>query len=142
MDSIFQLLNVEYLRSLSGYFYENFMLIELNTIVYYESNFFGMLTWIIGSFCLSILYLQRGWHKNTIYENGVLVNGKIIDWNEIVNYKWNNGYKEGLFKNVRYYELMVTLPKSKFWDLDNKVKLKVSYDDKGVVDDILQRLAN
>ncbi|MCC5911690.1 MAG: hypothetical protein JJT76_14790 [Clostridiaceae bacterium] len=42
--SVFQLLNVEYLRNLRRYFYENLMLTELNTIAYYESNFFGILT--------------------------------------------------------------------------------------------------
>ncbi|MCC5910918.1 MAG: hypothetical protein JJT76_10830 [Clostridiaceae bacterium] len=142
IDSVFELLNVEYLRSLRRYFYENLMLTELNTIAYYESNFFGIVTWIIASFSLSVLYLQRGWHKNIIYENGVLINGKIIDWNEIINYEWGNGYKERLFKDERYYELKVTLPKSKLWDLDNKVKLKVNYDDKGLVDDIFKKLTN
>lgn len=142
INSIFQLLNVEYLKSLRRYFYENSMLMQLSVIAYYESNLLNMLTWIIGSFCVSILHFHMGGQKNAIYENGVLVNGKIVNWQEITNYKWSNDYKERLFKAEKYYDLIITLPKWKICDLDNKVKLQVNYDDKGSVDDILKKHVN
>jgi len=138
IDSVFQLVNIKYLRSLRGYFFENYMLIHLNAIAHYESNFLLMLGWTIGSFCLSISHLHRGWQKNAIYENGILVNDKIINWHDIVSYGWSRSYKEGLFKNEKYYELVITLHKSKLCNLDNKVELQVNYHDKELVDHILK----
>jgi len=140
LDSIFQLLNVEYLRNLRAYFYKNSMLIQLSVIAHYESNFFRMLIWIIGTFCLTISHFQRGWQKNVIYEDGVLVSGKIIKWDEVINYKWANDYKKSLFKDVKYYELTITLPKLKLFDLDNKVNIQVNCDDQGLVDGIFKKM--
>lgn len=140
LDSIFQLFNIEYLRDLRAYFLKNSMLSQLIAIAHYESNFFRMLIWIIGTLCLAISHLHRGWQKNVIYEYGVLVNGKIIKWEEVISYKWVNDYKKRLFRNMKYYELTITLPKLKFFDLDNKVKIQVSYDDQGLVDGILKKM--
>ena len=138
MDSFFQLFDIEFLSHMSLYFIENFMFEELNTIAYYENNFFSMLSWIIGTLCLSIIFIKRGMQKNTIYENGILVDNKFINWKNVNKYQWSNVYEKRYFKNEKYYELMVTLSRSKPWNLNNKVKVEVDYDDKEIVEDIIK----
>jgi len=78
------------------------------------------------------------WRKNAIYENGIMVNGKIINWHEVVSYEWGRDSKERLFKNEKYYELVLTFPKSKLCNLNKKVELQVNYHDKELVDHILK----
>lgn len=142
INNIFQLINVEYLKSLRMHFYENSMLMELSVIAYYQSNLLNMLTWIIGSFCIFILHINIGGQKNTIYEDGLMINGKIVNWKDITNYKWSNDYRKRLFKEEKYYKLIITLPKWKLSDLENKVKLLVDYEDKGLVNDIFEKHIN
>ncbi|TGE37752.1 hypothetical protein E4K67_13645 [Desulfosporosinus fructosivorans] len=57
INSIFQLLDVEYLEILRKHFVENNMLNELITIVHYKNNLVRMLLEIFGSLACSILYI-------------------------------------------------------------------------------------
>jgi len=138
MDSFFQLFDIEFLSDMSLYFSDNFMFEEFSTIAYYENNFFSMLSWMIGTLCLSIIFFQRGLQKNTIYKNGILTDSKFINWENMNNYQWSNVYEKSILKSEKYYELMVTLSKSKPWNLNNKVKVEVDYNDKEIVEDIIK----
>lgn len=138
ISSGFQLLNVKYLESLRNYFYDNSMVTHLATTVYYQNNLLNIMTWIIGSLCISILYLYIGWQKNVIYKNGMLINGRILNWNRVIDFKWSDTYGKRLFEKCEYYNLILTLPKLKLLKLDNEIKIRVNYDDREVVNNILK----
>ncbi|NBG86875.1 hypothetical protein [Isachenkonia alkalipeptolytica] len=139
MDSFSQLFDIEYLSSLRLYFSENLMLSELSTIAYLENNFFMMLSWMIGTLCLSIIFIHRGLQKNKIYKNGILVNNKFVNWEKVNNYEWSKIYEKSLFKKNKYYELIVSLPEAKLWNSKNKVNLEVDYNNKERVENMLKK---
>lgn len=140
INSIFQLFSYEYLENLRIVFYENNMVSQLCNIVVYQKAFLNYMFWINFSLCFFILNFYIGWQKNIIYEMGILVNGSVIKWDEVIDYNWSNSYERKKFDKGEYYDLILTLPK--FYDLDHEVKLRVNYDDKELVNDIFKKYTN
>lgn len=85
ISSVFQLLNIQYLESLRKYFFENSMLIELTTIVFYQKSLINTLFAIFGVFTISMFDFYIGWQRNIIYDNGILLNDKIVDWHKVTD---------------------------------------------------------
>ncbi|WZL71972.1 hypothetical protein QBE52_12765 [Clostridiaceae bacterium 35-E11] len=143
INSVLQLINIEYLESLRNYFYKKSMLMELMTIVQYKKNLLNMLTWIVGSLCMAIFYLYIGWQENVIYDNGILIHNKVLNWREIIDYEWSNAYEKKLFQKGRYYDLILTLPRWKFFKLlDSEVKLRINHDNRERINNILNKYTN
>lgn len=142
--NVFQLLNYDYLDSLREYFFENTMVCHLLYLVPYHNSFYGMLTWIIGSLILSLFHFYLWLQKNTIYEDGILSNGKLTKWDEVIDYEWSNVYERKFPSKNSYYNMIITLKKIRLGDLDldNKIKLKVPYNDKELVDDTFTKYIN
>ncbi len=142
IDSVFQLLDFKHIASLRQYFYDNSMLREFHAIACYQADLLPILTWIIGCFCFSILYFYKGRQRNIIYEEGILEEGYLIKWDRILAYKWSNVYQKRYFMKGEYSDLILSLPKTKLFNLDNQVKLRVKSSDKEVVNRILEKKLN
>ncbi|MBP1925101.1 hypothetical protein J2Z76_000958 [Sedimentibacter acidaminivorans] len=140
ISNVFQLLNFEFMEELREYFFQNTMITQLNHIVNFLNNAPNLIFWFNFNLWISILFFYEGFQKNLIYKKGILVNSAIIDWNKIIDYKWSNVYKRRIFDKGEYYNLVLTLPK--FYDLNHEVKLRVNYNDRDKVDDILKKYTN
>ncbi|MHB8074880.1 hypothetical protein [Desulfosporosinus fructosivorans] len=143
INSIFQLLDVEYLEYLRKHFVENNMLNELITIIHYKNNLVNMLLGIFGSLACSILYLYRGRQQNVIYENGIFYNDHLLNWDKVISYRWRSDNKNEFFRKGKYCILEITLQQKridKFFKLDNpKIKLKVNCGDREIINGILEK---
>jgi len=78
IDRVYQLFDLEYLRSLRQYFYENNMLVELHRTAYYEGELLNMLAWIVNSFCIFLLNFYMAWQPDEILKSGIVVSGKFL----------------------------------------------------------------
>ncbi len=140
ISNVFQLLNFEFMEELREYFFENTMIIQLYHIVKFLNNAPNLIFWFNFNLWISILFFYKGFQKNIIYETGILFNSAIIDWNKIIDYKWSNVHKKRILDKGEYYNLVLILPK--FYDLNHEVKLRVNYNDRDNVDDILKKYTN
>ncbi|SFH18980.1 hypothetical protein SAMN05660649_04216 [Desulfotomaculum arcticum] len=144
INSVYQVLDLGYLQSLRSYFYENSMLRELNNIASYQHQLPSKLVWVFGSACLSILYFYKGCRHIEFIDNGIFLSGQIIRWDEIINFKWSSE-KKPLGKNDRYYDLLLTLKKSKliaFFGVHNQLEIKVNMKNKDIVNSLLESHIN
>lgn len=139
IDNVFQLFNMEYLESLRNYFYKNLMISKLLTIVRYQNNLVKMISWILISLSISVWYLYSGWQKNIIYKSGILVNNRFLNWEKIIDYKWSDFYEKGVFEKNQYYDLILEIKKLKFLNLDNEIKIRVDYNKKEFIDNVLKQ---
>ncbi len=142
LNSIFQLFNFQYLEELRRYFFDNNLIRELSTTVYYLYKVLNMLTWTIGTLCISIFHFYTRSQNNVIYEKGILNNGKMLSWDKIIHYSWSDYYQRKVFQKGRYYDLILTLPKVKLIEFDNEIKIRIDYDLKERVNEILEKYTN
>jgi len=129
--SFFQLLNFEYIDNLIRS-YEEKNIIKHIEISIYEHQIYKSLLWIVFTLCQSISNLYIWYHKNIIYESGILINGILIAWQEIDDYRWGGSYENKFFEKGNYYELSIIKKRG-------SISLRVKYDDKNQVDEILKK---
>lgn len=143
ISNVFQLFDLEYLKTLRAYFFENIMLSELNQVAFYQSELLNMLAWIIGSFCISLLNFYKARQPDEILENGIVVSGRFIDYGRIAGYRRGNLYeKKWINKELKYYDYFFELKKKKSLSDSSKnieVKIRVRYGDETFVDNNLDR---
>ncbi len=146
ISSVGQSLSVHYLENLREYFYENSMLIKFHEVTHYQRQLPSMLTWAIGSFCVSVWNLYQLWQDSEILEDGLFFSGQHIGWDEIIKYKWNKK-KRPMSKESKYYSLLIEYKKSKAGrianlfrsNVNNEVTFKVECLAKDYVDSLLEK---
>jgi len=116
------------------------MIIQLYYTVKFLNNTPNLFISINLNLWISILFFYNAHQKTVIYETGILVNAEIINWNKIIDYKWSKVYKSKIVDKGEYYNLILTLPK--IYDLNYEIKLRVNYNYRDMVDDILKRYTN
>lgn len=139
IKNIYQLFDLTYLESLRSLFYQNSMLKELLAVVYYQSSLFKYIVWTFLSLFNAMIFLNIGLFQNSIYEEGIRANGKLICWNRVSNYAWGSKSEKKLFGKGEYYDLALTLKQRNFFHLYNEVELRVNLEDKDLVSDILKK---
>ncbi|TGE37751.1 hypothetical protein E4K67_13640 [Desulfosporosinus fructosivorans] len=87
--------------------------------------------------------MYRGWQQNVIYENGILYNDYLFNWDKVISYRWRSYNKNEFFRKGEYCILEITLQQKridKFFKLDNpKIKLKVNCGDREIINGILEK---
>ena len=139
-NSVYQLVDLDYLQGLRDYFYENSMLHELNDLAFYQNQLQGTIFWVLNSACISTFYLYMGCRHIKIIDQGIFLPGRIIQWGDIINFDWS-GEKRLLGKKDNYFDLILALKKSKLiagLGAANQLKIKVNRDNKDLVNSLLE----
>lgn len=129
--SFIQLFNFNYIDNLIGGYGEK-NIVKHTYISIYKDQIYKSLLWLVITLCQSIYNFYIWYHKNIIYESGILIDGIMIPWQEIDDYKWGGSYENKFFEKGTYYELNIIKKK-------DSISLKVKHDDKNQVNEILKK---
>ncbi|MPW26881.1 hypothetical protein GC105_13930 [Alkalibaculum sp. M08DMB] len=110
--------------------------------IFYQANFLFICTWTIIAFCNTIINFHLGWHNDAIYQDGISINGKVLNWSKISDYNWSNKYKKKLITKGEFYDLTLILSKYTLLKLNREANLTVNEKDWELIDGILKDYRN
>jgi ribosomal-protein-alanine N-acetyltransferase len=134
-SNVLQMFDLAHIDYLMDYFAKNAMALELLELNKYLRVLFGTSFMIIYSLCNAFISFYVGTKYITIFKEGILLSENLIEWKEFIDYKWSEPLEYRLFHKGEFYNL--TLKAKSNCDIENNIKLKVKYEDKHYVQDIL-----
>jgi len=127
--SIFQLLNIKYIEMLMDYFTDEVMVVHLFEMSSYRNLLFKGYMHIP---MLLIIFAQMNYREsreNIIYEDGMMLEGRLWGWQELAGFKWS---EKDNCKLIFSYESKLLLTKL-------HIKVKVKQEDREKINEILSQ---
>ncbi len=126
---IFHLFDIKYIESLMDYFTDEVMVVHLIEMSNYRNLLFKGCIQIP---MLLIIFAQMSYREsreNIIYKDGIMLEGRLWEWQELAGFKWN---EKNNCKLIFSYESKLLLTKL-------HIKVKVKQEDREKINDILSQ---
>ncbi|GEM_PF-1199586 len=126
---IFKLFDIKYIESLMDYFTDDVMVVHLFEISSYRNLLFKGYMQIP---MLLIIFAQMSYREsreNIIYEDGIMLEGRLWKWQELAGFKWS---EKDNCKVIFSYESKLLLTKL-------HIKVKVKQEDREKINEILSK---
>ncbi len=126
---IFHLFDIKYIESLMDYFTDEVMVVHLIEMSNYRNLLFKGCIQIP---MLLIIFAQMSYREsreNIIYKDGIMLEGRLWEWQELAGFKWN---EKNTCKLIFSYESKLLLTKL-------HIKVKVKQEDREKINDILSQ---
>lgn len=134
-DNALQWFNLTEIEKLREYFLKQDLVPELLKLIEYKKLLLSVIFMIIGVFGSVLNNYVVGKRDVIFYEDGVLVSEEVCNWDDLIGFTWSDLF-ETKFKKVKLYKLILTFESAKS-DLNYKCKIKVNYENKQAINNIL-----
>lgn len=108
-------------------------IIQMYCLVKSEQEIRVVLTKTVIALWIASYYMfKKGFWQPGIYENGILVNAKLINWRQVITYKWSDimGYQQQI------YDLYITIEHPK-WK-EETILVKIPYGQQAKIEQLLE----
>ncbi len=126
---IFQLFNIRYIESLMDYFTDEVMLVPLIEMSSYRKILFSSYIYLSLLIIISLQMIYLGSRENIIYEDGIMIEGRLWKWKTFTEFGWD---EKNNCKLILSYESKLTLTKL-------HIKVRVKHEDREKINEVLSR---
>jgi hypothetical protein len=137
LDNVFQMFSISHLEYLEITFYEKDLLSAYYKVSQYRIEFLFLLLPIVGEFCIFMYKYSLTKIENIIYSGGLLLNGKLIPWQTIKAYQWEE--KKSFFNNKPVKRLTIKSNTESSFTFASKQSIDLSIENEQIVNYYLKR---
>jgi signal transduction histidine kinase len=137
LDNIFQMFSIRHLEYLETTFYEKELLSAYFRVSRFRNEFLILLMTIVVEFCIFLYRYSLTKIENIIYSDGLLLNGKLIPWQTIKSYQWEE--KKSFFNNKPVKTLTIKSNTESSFTFASKQSIDLSIENERMVNHYLKR---
>ena len=137
LDNIFQMFSIRHLEYLETTFYEKELLSAYFRVSRFRNEFLFLLMTIVAEFCIFLYRYSLTKIENIIYSEGLLLNGKLIPWQTIKAYQWEEN--KSFFNNKPVKTLTIKSNTESSFTFASKQSIDLTIENERMVNHYLKR---
>lgn len=137
LEHIFQMFSINHLDYLEASFREKDMLSEYFKISQYRIEFIFLILPIVVEFCIFLYKYSLTRIENLIYSEGLLLNGKLIPWQSIKAYQWEE--QKSFFNNKPTKKLTIKSDTESSFAFASNQSIKLTIENEKMINHYLKR---
>lgn len=137
LDNIYQMFSIKHLDYLKVSFREKDLLSEYFRVSQFRTEFIFLLLPIVGEFCIFMYKYSLTRIENIIYSEGLLLNGKLIPWQTIKAYQWEE--KKRFFNNKSVKRLTIKSNTESSFTFASNQSIELTIENKKMINHYLKR---